>query len=154
VIKLPAELDGFCFAATQHEISVVNLKDGHEYELVKQRFKTELDCLEGVFVTHKNERNQLATLTIHYFEKFFDDRKKLKACTYNTFELTEDFINMLTSCGHVIPGDRSKLVKKIKKFKSEMSVAEPEDSRVLDADIRLGISLELQKIELAEDEEE
>jgi len=35
-----------------------------------------------------------------------------------------------------------------------MSVAEPEDSRVLDADIRLGISLELQKIELAEDEEE
>jgi hypothetical protein len=59
-------------------------------------------------------------ITLHYFEKFFEpgmQQPKLRRCTYNTFDLTEDFLNMLEKCGLVIPSEKTKLTRKIKKFK-------------------------------------
>lgn len=45
------------------------------------------------------DANKIRKITLHYFEKFFDYRKKLKGCSYNTFELTEDFLSMIQTCG-------------------------------------------------------
>jgi hypothetical protein len=63
---------------------------------------------------------------LHYFEKFFDYRKKLKGCTYNMFDLTEDFINMITTCGEILPSEKNQLVATIKKYKTpEVKKDEP-----------------------------
>jgi len=45
------------------------------------------------------DATKIRKITLHYFEKFFDYRKKLKGCSYNTFELTEDFLSMIQTCG-------------------------------------------------------
>ena len=62
---------------------------------MKQRSSCQNDSLEDLFLTYERDdkdMSKIRKITLHYFEKFFDYRKKLKGCTYNTFELTEDFI--------------------------------------------------------------
>lgn len=60
---------------------------------------------------------ELERITLHYFEKFYDYRKKLKRCTYNTFDLTQDFLQMLARCDQIIPSDKTELIKDLKKIK-------------------------------------
>lgn len=73
----------------------MNIKTGLEYDLVKQRANCQNDSIEDLFLTYERDdkdTSKINKITLHYFEKFFDYRKKLKGCTYNTFELTEDFL--------------------------------------------------------------
>ena len=58
----------------------------------------------------------MSKITLHYFEKFFDFRKKLRRATYNVFDLTEDFIKLITECGEVLPSDKTHIVRRIKKL--------------------------------------
>lgn len=106
----------FLFAATQQTISIVNKRDSTEFVLVKQRAHSEHDCLDGLFITYEMNGEVVEKISIHYFEKFFDYRKKLKEATYDVFELTEDFLKMLNACGEVIPSDKMQLVKRIAKL--------------------------------------
>lgn len=43
-------------------------------------------------VSQTNKTKTICGVQIHYFENFFDYLGKLKASTYNIFELREDFI--------------------------------------------------------------
>ena len=61
----------------------------------------------------------MSRVTLHYFEKFYDERHRLKSATYNYFDLTEDFLFMLKQCGLVIPSEKTKLVTRPKKLKLE-----------------------------------
>ena len=58
----------------------------------------------------------MSKVTLHYFEKFFDFRKKLKRATYDVFELTEDFIKTVQEIGEVLPSDKARIVRRIKKL--------------------------------------
>lgn len=126
----------FLFAIEQQAITVVNKKTGGEYALVKQRAHCENDCIDDVFLTFERDitkesitkdggeklklnQTPLKKITLHYFEKFFDYRKKVKpgGCTYNVFELTEDFLNMLTTCGEILPSEKTSLVSTIAGYK-------------------------------------
>lgn len=88
---------------------MVNKVTGKEYQLVKQRAHCENDCLEDLFLTYERteDAKQIKKITLHYFEKYFDYRKKLQSCTYNMFELTEDFISMITTCGEILPSEKT-----------------------------------------------
>ena len=88
---------------------------------MKQRANCQNDSIEDLFLTYEREgasnvvsdgtketktseksledATKIRKITLHYFEKFFDYRKKLKGCSYNTFELTEDFLSMIQTCG-------------------------------------------------------
>jgi len=69
-----------------------------QYDLVKQRANCQNDCLEDLFLTYEREKDgsfKIKKLTLHYFERFYDYRKKLKNSTYNMFDLTDDFLTMV-----------------------------------------------------------
>jgi len=93
-----------------------------EYDLVKQRANCQNDAIEDLFLTYqrsKDKPTEIKKITLHYFEKFFDYRKKLKGCTYNVFELTEDFMHMIKTCREILPNEKTKLVKTIHRYKQE-----------------------------------
>jgi hypothetical protein len=92
-----------------------------EYPLVKQRAHCENDCLEDLLLTYERDEKNIDSvkkITLHYFEKFFDYRKKLKGCTYNVFELTEDFLKMISTCGEILPNEKTQLVQTISGYKN------------------------------------
>jgi len=61
-------------------------KEGQEKkEIIKPKCTDKASC----------EEHPLFALKLHYFERFFDAQHRLKACTYNTFDLTGDFLNMI-----------------------------------------------------------
>jgi hypothetical protein len=114
IVKAPDLIsDKFLFAVTQQTISIVNKQDGREFIIVKQRAHGEHDCLDGLFITYEANESHVKKMTLHYFEKFFDFRKKLRRATFDEFELTEDFLKMLDSCGEVIPNDKIELIQRI-----------------------------------------
>jgi uncharacterized membrane protein YqiK len=85
--------------------------------LIKQRSRCEHDCLDDVFITYEsNQESKVSKITLHYFEKFFDFKKKLRRATYNVFDLTDDFIKLIEECGEVLPSDKTHIVKRIKKL--------------------------------------
>ena len=64
------------------------------------------------------------SIQIHYFENFFDYLGKLKASTYNIFELREDFLNMILTCQEIIPSRKHELVQRIKELKDAENKAD------------------------------
>jgi hypothetical protein len=96
---------------------LVNKLTGKEFILIKQRSRCEHDCLDDVFITYEsNQESKVSKITLHYFEKFFDFKKKLRRATYNVFDLTDDFIKLIEECGEVLPSDKTHIVKRIKKL--------------------------------------
>ena len=85
--------------------------------MIKQRSRCEHDCLDDVFITYEsNQESKVSKITLHYFEKFFDFKKKLRRATYNVFDLTDDFIKLIEECGEVLPSDKTHIVRRIKKL--------------------------------------
>lgn len=76
-------------------------------------------------------------MSLHYFEKFFDNTNRLKRATYNVFDLTEDFIYMLRRCGLVIPNVKTKLINRISKFKQHVMPVQTELASVENFDAAL-----------------
>jgi len=96
---------------------LVNKLTGKEFILIKQRSRCEHDCLDDVFITYEsNQESKVSKITLHYFEKFFDFKKKLRRATYNVFDLTDDFIKLIEECGEVLPSDKTHIVRRIKKL--------------------------------------
>lgn len=132
VVKSPDSSFPFLFAVENNKISLVNIKSGKEYLLVKQRVLCNRDCLEDLFLTY--ERNdesvtEIKKISLHYFEKYFDYRKKPRRCTYNVFELTDDFIHMITTCGEILPNEKTQLVNTIKTYKDDAKKADAEEGK-------------------------
>ena len=76
--------------------------------MIKQRSRCEHDCLDDVFITYEsNQESKVSKITLNYFEKFFDFKKKLRRATYNVFDLTDDFIKLIEECGEVLPSDKT-----------------------------------------------
>lgn len=133
VVKLPNGSLPFLLALSQQSIHVVNKITGMQYDLVKQRANCQNDCLEDLFLTYEREKDgsfKIKKLTLHYFERFYDYRKKLKNSTYNMFDLTDDFLTMLQTCGEILPSEKTKLVKTIESYKH------PNDFEHMDKDQR------------------
>lgn len=149
MVKLP-NIKELVLAVTKQQVQIVNTAEKKEYIILQQRAHSEHDCIENVFLTHtvvkeKDAEGKEAALDkfqLHYFEKIFDTKeKKLKRCTYNTFDLTDDFIFMLKNCGLVIPSEKTKLQQKIEKFKSVTKV-KIETTESLSSDLQDAIKVE------------
>jgi hypothetical protein len=122
VVKSPDASFPFLFAVEHDKILLVNTKTGKEYLLVKQRVLCNKDCLEDLFITFERSAEkvtEIKKISLHYFEKYYDYRKKPRRCTYNVFELTDDFIHMITTCGEILPSEKTKLVNTISGYKEE-----------------------------------
>lgn len=142
IIKIPAGLmlkeganqglptQNFLLAIWSQHISIVNTAEKKDYVIVQQRAHSEHDRIAHAFLTHKHRdgnacnsencsKKELVALTLHYFERFYDADFRLKNATYNTFDLTEDFLSMIRDCGLVIPSEKTLLTREIKKFKQK-----------------------------------
>ena len=151
VVKLP-DFKNAVLAISKQQVHVVNTAEKKEFLILQQRAQSEHDCIENAFLTHikvkeTNVEGEKDKFQLHYFEKLFDTKeKKLKRCTYNTFDLTDDFIFMLKNCGIVIPSEKTKLQQKIEKFKSQNKV-KIESTDGLSSEIQTAIREEEAKIE-------
>lgn len=126
VVKSPDASFPFLFAVEHDKISMVNTKTGKEYLLVKQRVLCNRDCLEDLFITFDRSADSVTSIkkiSLHYFEKYYDYRKKPRRCTYNVFELTDDFIHMITTCGEILPSEKTQLVNTISTYKKDGEIA-------------------------------
>ena len=59
-------------------------------------------------ITDDKESENLR-ITLHYFENNFDSHGNHIVSTYNTFEMTKDFLQMITNCGEIIPNVKVEL---------------------------------------------
>jgi hypothetical protein len=83
--------------------------------LVKQNAKTITDNLDGLFVTSDLNKKRI---TIHYFESSFDYDDRLIQSSYNVFDLSEDFMQMLILSEELLPHEQPKNIKRIKTIKA------------------------------------
>jgi hypothetical protein len=83
--------------------------------LVKQNAKSISDSLKNLFITYDLPRK---SITIHYFENLFDYDDCLISSSYNTFDLSEDFMQMLILGEELLPHEQPKNIKRIKAIKA------------------------------------
>lgn len=81
--------------------------------LISQRALTKNDKLVSPWITYGKDVDGNETITLHYFESYYDGDYKFKSSHYTTFQMTEDFINAIVSCGEIIPNEKSKLVRHV-----------------------------------------
>lgn len=141
IVRVP--IKDMLFAVSKTSISLVNLAESKEYVLVKQRVQSEHDCISNAFVTFQSlaaptdsVEKKVVKVTLHYFEKVFFATQELKRCTYNTFDLADDFLAMINACGLIIPSKKTKLVSQLRQIKEASKPVSDQDKASVSKVIR------------------
>jgi hypothetical protein len=83
--------------------------------LVKQNAKSISDSLKNLLITFDLPRK---SITIHNFENLFDYDDCEILSSYNTFNLNEDFMQMLILGEELLPREKPKNIKRIRTIKA------------------------------------
>ena len=78
--------------------------------LISQRATNRNDKIVSPWISYGEDEDKNPTITLHYFESYYDGDYKFKSSHYTTFQMTEDFINAIVSCGEIIPNEKSRLI--------------------------------------------
>lgn len=110
---LTKKAPSFYFVFEQQKINLVSYETQEEFLLISQRALTKNDKLVSPWITYGEDDDENPTINLHYFESYYDAENKFKKSHYTTFQMTEDFINAIVSCGEIIPNEKSKLVRHV-----------------------------------------